>query len=150
MIIHISGFPGSGKTTLGNKLQQIFGKKVIVYDTDEFIQHHNDNGKKLLKLEKDIYSGKKKMKEYNILWKQIMKKSINDFIKKHPNKIIIFTGSLDNFSRKGLLYKIKADHKFILDVSLPIIMKRYYLRIYKTEQKITKKNIFLIFIFNIH
>ena len=150
MIIHISGFPGSGKTTLGNKLQQIFGKKVIVYDTDEFIQHHNDNGKKLLKLEKDIYSGKKKMKEYNILWKQIMKKSINDFIKKHPNKIIIFTGSLDNFSRKGLLYKIKADHKFILDVSLPIIMKRYYLRIYQTEQKITQKNIFLIFIFNIH
>ena len=77
MIIHISGFPGSGKTTLGNKLQQIFGKKVIVYDTDEFIQHHNDNGKKLLKLEKDIYSGKKKMKEYNILWKQIMKREMN-------------------------------------------------------------------------
>jgi uridine kinase len=46
MIIHISGFPGSGKTTLGNKIQKMLGKKVVVYDTDLFIQHHNDNGKK--------------------------------------------------------------------------------------------------------
>ena len=36
MIIHISGFPGSGKTTLGEKVQKMLGSKVIVYDTDLF------------------------------------------------------------------------------------------------------------------
>ena len=33
IIIHISGFPGSGKTTLGEKIKKIF-KNIIVYDTD--------------------------------------------------------------------------------------------------------------------
>ena len=45
MIIHISGFPSSGKTKLGEKLQKMFGTKVVVYDTDLFIQHNNNNGK---------------------------------------------------------------------------------------------------------
>ena len=54
MIIHISGFPGSGKTTLGDKLQKMFGNKIVVYDTDGFLQHHNKEGRQLLKLESDI------------------------------------------------------------------------------------------------
>jgi adenylylsulfate kinase-like enzyme len=42
IIIHISGFPGSGKTTLGEKIQKIF-KNTIVYDTDGFIQKKEKN-----------------------------------------------------------------------------------------------------------
>tara|TARA_B100000029_G_C17390437_1_gene893194 strand:- start:135 stop:719 length:585 start_codon:yes stop_codon:yes gene_type:complete len=139
MIIHISGFPGSGKTTLGEKIQKLFGSQIIVYDTDLFIQHNNDNGKKLLEIEKQIKTGTKRQKDYTSLWRKIIKKSINDIVKKYPNKPIIFVGSLDNFAPNNLIYKIKAEHKIVLDVPLYEIMKRYYLRIYKTEQTITKK-----------
>ena len=134
MIIHISGFPGSGKTTLGEKIQKIFGNNVIVYDTDNFIQHHNKAGKILLKLEKE-----EAFEEYYSMWKIIMDKSINNFVESHRNNNIIFVGSLDNFAPPNRIFKIKADHKIVLDVSLPEIMKRYYHRIYLTDHKATKK-----------
>jgi len=133
IIIHISGFPGSGKTTLGEKIKKIF-KNIIVYDTDGFIQHHTLEGKQLLKLESN-----KKFKEYKILWKKTIKNKINSFISKYKNKIIVFVGSLDNFAPSNTIYNIKADYKFCLDVSLNELMKRYYLRIYYMEQKSTKE-----------
>lgn len=133
IIIHISGFPGSGKTTLGEKIQQIF-KNIIVYDTDGFIQHHTKEGKQLLKLEAD-----KKFKEYKILWKNTIKNKISEFISKYQNKIIVFVGSLDNFAPSNTIYNIKADYKFLLDIPLDELMKRYYLRISLTEKNTTKK-----------
>jgi adenylate kinase family enzyme len=133
IIIHISGFPGSGKTTLGEKIQKIF-KNTIVYDTDGFIQHHTKEGKELLKLDNE-----KKSKEYKILWKETIENKINSFTSKYQNKIIVFVGSLDNFAPPNTIYNIKADYKFILDVPLNELMKRYYLRIYLMEQKSTKK-----------
>ena len=139
MIIHISGFPGSGKSKLGKKIKKIFGSKVIVYDTDQFIQHNNINGKRLLKIEKQIKSGEKKEKDYNILWKNIIKSCINDLVEKYPNKQIIFVGSLDNFSLKGEIYKINAKLKFILNIELSEILKRYYLRISEIDNNLTKK-----------
>ena len=133
IIIHISGFPGSGKTTLGDKIQQMF-KNIIVYDTDEFIQHHTKEGKKLLELEKN-----KKIKEYKTLWKNTIQNKINEFISKYQNKIIVFVGSLDNFAPSNTIYNIKADYKFLLDIPLDELMKRYYLRIYLEEQNRTKE-----------
>jgi len=79
IIIHISGYPGSGKTTLGEKLQKIFKNKVITYDTDNFIQAYTKEGKKLLKIEQEIYQGKKTNKDYKDLWKQTIKNKINEF-----------------------------------------------------------------------
>tara|TARA_Y100000389_G_C17244196_1_gene404723 strand:- start:76 stop:657 length:582 start_codon:yes stop_codon:yes gene_type:complete len=139
MIVHISGFPGSGKTTLGEKIQKIYGSKIIVYDTDHFIQHNNNNGKALLKVEKDMKTGKKTQKDYNTLWEKTIKESINKFIKIHTDKPIIFVGSLDNFAPIGANYSPPVDYKYILDVPLYEIMRRYYLRIYKTEQELTEK-----------
>jgi len=133
IIIHISGFPGSGKTTLGEKIKKIF-KNIIVYDTDGFIQHHTLEGKKLLKLDKE-----QKWKEYKSFWKETIKNKINEFISKYQNKIIVFVGSLDNFAPPNTIYNIKADYKFILDIPLNELMKRYYLRIYYMEQKSTKE-----------
>jgi len=133
IIIHISGFSGSGKTTLGEKIQKIF-KNTIVYDTDGFIQHHTKEGKELLKIDNE-----KKWKEYKILWKETIENKINSFTSKYQNKIIVFVGSLDNFAPPNTIYNIKADYKFILDVPLNELMKRYYLRIYLMEQKSTKK-----------
>jgi len=138
IIVHISGFPGSGKTTLGEKLQKKF-KNIIVYDTDGFIQHHTKEGKQLLKIEKDILNNKKTNKDYKDLWKKTIKNKIDDFISKYNNKIIVFVGSLDNFAPPNTIYNINANYKFVLDVPLDELMKRYYLRISKMEQKLTKK-----------
>ena len=118
IIIHISGFPGSGKTTLGEKIQKIFKNKVVVYDTDNFIQGYTEEGKKLLKVEQDIKLGKKTWKEHEILWNQTIKNKIEEFVKQHPNKVIVFVGSLDNFAPPNTIYKIKADYKYLLDVPL--------------------------------
>lgn len=67
-----------------------------------------------------------------------MKKSIDEFVNKHRNKLIVFVGSLNNFSSPLGIYNISADYKFVLDVPLYEIMRRYYLRICETEQKSTK------------
>ena len=39
-IIHISGTTGSGKTTLGNKLKETFGSKIIVKDLDHIFNEY--------------------------------------------------------------------------------------------------------------
>ena len=140
MIIHISGFPGSGKTTLGEKIQKKYGSKVIIYDTDGFIQHNTPEGKKLLKLENEISKGNAKWSDHKKIWKETLKNKIEEFINKYPNKIIVFVGSLDNFAPPNTIYNINADIKFVLDVPLTELMKRYYLRIYLTEHKISKQN----------
>jgi adenylate kinase family enzyme len=83
----------SGKTTLGNKIKKIFGPRVIVYDTDNFIQPNTIEGKQLLKLEKEIYEGKKNWIIHKKLWKNTIKTKINEFVSKYSNKIIVFVGS---------------------------------------------------------
>ena len=132
MIIHISGFPGSGKTTLGDKIQRLF-KNIVVYDTDMFIQHHTREGKQLLSLERANED-----KKYKILFMETMKNKIKEFIDQHQGKTIIFVGSLDNFAPPGVIYKIAANYKFVLNVPLNELMKRYYLRIYKSDQDMSK------------
>ena len=136
-IIHISGFPGSGKSTLGDKLQSMFGKKVAVYDTDNFIQHHTKEGKQLLAIEKSILAkdSTKTPKDYKVLWRRTIKNKIDEFVSNNKNKIIIFVGSLDNFSWKGEIYDIHAEHKILLDIKLDELMKRYYLRLSKRDAK---------------
>ncbi len=138
-IIHISGFPGSGKSTLGELIQKKF-KNVIVHDTDEFIQHHTKEGKMLLKLEKEIDNREKTLKDYKSLWKEIIKEKIDNFISRYQDKIIVFVGSLDNFAPSNTIYNIEANYKFLLDIPLDELLKRYYLRIYLTEQKRTKQS----------
>ena len=138
IIIHVSGYPGSGKTTLGEKLEKLY-KNIIVYDTDGFIQHHTKEGKQLLKIEKDILNNKKTNKDYKDLWKKTIKNQIDKFISKYNTKIIVFVGSLDNFAPPNTIYNINANYKFVLDVPLNELMKRYYLRISQMEQKSTKK-----------
>jgi adenylate kinase family enzyme len=132
MLIHISGFPGSGKTTLGEKIQRLF-KNTVVYDTDLFIQHHTAEGKQLLALERA-----NKDAEYKVLFTNTMCKKIKEFVDRHPNKTIILVGSLDNFAPEGVIYKLAANYKFVLNVPLAELMKRYYLRIYKTDQAMSK------------
>ncbi len=84
-------------------------------------------------------TGKKTQKDYNTLWRKTIKESINKFIKEHADKPIIFVGSLDNFAPMDANYSPPVDYKYILDVPLYEIMKRYYQRLYKQDQDWTKK-----------
>ncbi len=132
MIIHISGTSGSGKTTLGNDLKKKYKSKVVVIDTDSFIQHGTKEAKILQKI--------KNPKEYKKQWKNIIKAKIDEYINKYPNKNIIFTGLLNNWAIDDEPYKMHIHcHKFFIKIPLAEIIKRYYLRIYLTEQSVTKK-----------
>ena len=44
------------------------------------------------------------------MWLQILNDKIKNFINKHPNKIIIFTGVLDNFSPDGTIFELDANY----------------------------------------
>ena len=141
MIIHICGPSGSGKTTLGNKLKKKYGNKIVVKDLDdlrdEFIKS---------------YYGVKRWTFINVRKYQ---KYINDYIKKHSKKTIIFVGLNDNiFGRnKELYYNIHSDYNFYIDIDDNVIItqkcERFILEflpeILKHKKKdITENNIFFI------
>jgi adenylate kinase family enzyme len=135
-IIHISGTSGSGKTTLGNYLQKKL-KNAKVYDTDNFIQHDTKEGKLLNKIAKT-----ENKKEYIKIWKKIIRDKIDRIIEDNLNKcsVIIFVGLLNNWAWNNTPYNLHIQcEKYFLDVSLPEIIKRYYLRIFKTEQEVSVK-----------
>ena len=67
MIIHISGAPGSGKTTIGLKLKKYYKTKVIVKDLDDLFAE-------FMKLNTNKFSSKN------------YQKFIDDFINKHNKK----------------------------------------------------------------
>ncbi len=140
IVVHVSGFPGSGKTTLGNKIQKMFKNKVVVFDTDGFIQPDTPEGKRLIKMETEFYNGKRTdWNEHRALWKATLKRKIEEFIAHHPNKVIVFVGSLDNFAPPNTIYPIDADYKFVLDVPLDQLMMRYFFRIYLGDKEVTAK-----------
>lgn len=133
--IHISGFPGSGKTTLGQLLAKTFKTKVQIVETDDFIQHHTKEGKRLLKLQKQITDKKEDKTQYNKVWREILVKKFQEVLEKSSASVIVFVGSLDNFSLGGKLFWPKVDHKLLLNVELPELLQRYYTRIGTEEEK---------------
>lgn len=133
-IIHISGFPGSGKTTLGVKIKKKF-PNLVVKDTDDFIQHHTKEGKILLRLEKEIDQGKKTISDYKNAWLEIIADQIDNFISQYNNQVIILVGSLDNFAPPGLIFNVAADYKFLLDIPMQELFRRYYTRLSEQDEK---------------
>ena len=117
VIMHISGPPASGKTTLGQLIEETFGSSgVIVIDTDEFI-HGNLNSKDLSD------------------WVSILDKKFTNVIKKHSDDgtiLIIFVGVLENFGPKEdvAMYELKhVDVKFYLHIPTVILIQQFYRRI---------------------
>ena len=107
MIIHISGAPGIGKSTLGMKLKKYYKTKVIVKDLDDLFAE-------FMKLNTTKFSSKK------------YQNFINDFINKHNNKSIIFVG-LNSEHLTNKFYKIQPDYKFYIDLPVDINLKRHFL-----------------------
>jgi len=130
-IIHIAGSPGSGKTTLGEKLAALYPDKIAVKDTDEFIQHNMPSGQKLREFREskdyDTY-------EYERMRTKIIDNAVNEFIAQNPNKIIVFTGLMDHFGPRdrNVLYEFKNIYKrFYLDIPIAKLLEQYYTRVCK-------------------
>lgn len=120
-IIHISGAPGSGKTTLGLKLAKRFGTTIVVKDTDDFHYKFDNNstqneGPKYLK-----YVGAE----------------IQSFIKQHRKRPIVFVGILSvKVGNRTYMVKIRdATHLFFINVPDAVLLEQSYSRIVKIGKK---------------
>jgi len=111
MIIHISGASGSGKTTLGNKLKEQFKNKIVVKDIDEL---RSDFIKK--------YYGDKK---FDIIDKIEYQNYIDNFVKTHLSKPLIFVG-LNSMPwwHKNHYYNIHSTYNYFIDLDDETIIKQ--------------------------
>jgi thymidylate kinase len=108
MIIHISGAPGSGKTTIGLKLKKYYKTKVVVKDLDDLFSEF---------MKSNI--GKFSSKKYQ--------KFIDIFIESNNKKSIVFVG-LNSEHLTDTFYELNPDYKFYIDLSVDINVKRHFLR----------------------
>jgi len=96
VIIHISGPPGSGKTTLGNKLKEQFKSKIVVKDLDILREEHI----------KKTYDTSKGWSVDEVKYQNF----IDHFIQKQKNPII-FVGLNDNpHGSKNIYYDIYSKY----------------------------------------
>jgi adenylate kinase family enzyme len=111
IIIHISGVSGAGKTTLGNKLKDQIKDKIVVKDIDDL---RRDFIKK--------YYGDKK---FDIIDKVEYQKYIDNFVKKHSSKPLIFVG-LNNMPWWHInhYYDMHSTHNFFIDLDDETIIKQ--------------------------
>lgn len=114
-VIHISGPSGAGKTTLGNKLKYKYNEKIVVKDIDDlrydFIKKEYKNFK-IDKWNADKYQ-----------------KFIDEFVKKHNKKPIIFVG-LNHMPwwNKNLYYDMHPKYKYYIKLSNDIIFEQKCIR----------------------
>jgi len=126
MIIHVSGASGSGKTTLGNKLKEQFKNKIEVKDIDvlrkEFI--------------KEYYGDKK----FDIIDKIEYQNFIDNFVKKHSKKPLIFVG-LNNMPwwHPNHYYNMHSNYNYYIDLDDTTILiqkcRRLFLNLANNDKK---------------
>jgi adenylate kinase family enzyme len=120
MIIQITELPGSGKTTLSNKIAKKY-KHTIVIDTDDI---NDPNNLKLLKSYSSLSDEKKNKKFYKEL--AIMNKNkVDKIIKNNKDKNIIIAG----FFHLGMQHLEKKINKgYAIDISPEKLWRQYNLR----------------------
>ena len=140
LIIHIAGTPGSGKTTLGKKLNQIYNNQIFVYDTDDFFNYTEEE-------KNQLFNEMITKEQYLEIWTKIISKKLNKLIHDNANeKIIVLTGILTAFGQKWCpLFDVGADYRFMIKISLEEVIKRYYTRVCKNEEwkEIVNLNIYV-------
>lgn len=104
---HISGYPGSGKTTLSLELSERY-YDIAVKDTDDFIEGIDPD----LPLDKI---------------NKIMKHKLDTFIKKNVGKKVVLVGFFTLLD--------KTENKFFLNTSLEISSKRVVARLLNDPEK---------------
>lgn len=132
-IIHISGMPGSGKSTLGEKIAHTFvNSDVRVIDTDDLIVRNTPNGNELLELEKLSQQQDPGGLKYNTRWREIFSHEIQWNIDKSNEdgmKILVFVGILDHFGHQNDPIEIRnATHRYYIDISTQQLLFQFYTR----------------------
>ncbi len=134
-IIHISGFPGVGKTTLAADISArcaIEGKRACFHETDLFIQHHLTTGKMLLAIDA-LTNGINDEILYQAAFEHILDYSIQNAMNvavSQGNTSLVLTGLLDNFAADGFMpYTLPVPHIGIwLSLDMARALKQYYQR----------------------
>jgi tRNA uridine 5-carbamoylmethylation protein Kti12 len=111
LIIHISGASGSGKTTLGNKLKQQFKNEIVVKDIDD--------------LRRDFIKKQYGDKKFDIIDKLEYQIYIDNFVKKHSLKPLIFVG-LNNMPwwHNNHYYDMHSTYNYFIDLDDETIIKQ--------------------------
>lgn len=125
MIIHISGAPGSGKTTIGNWIQNNF-KNTIVHDIDDLYN------KIIMK------KSKENIKNFSKTIVTDFQKYIDNIISRNKNKNLVFVGlnypdpriELHNkeIFLKPFKLNMRSDYNFYIDIPIHQIIKQYFKR----------------------
>ena len=112
IIIHISGVSGSGKTTLGNKLTEQFKNKIVVKDIDD--------------LRRDFIKKNYGNKKFDIIDKVEYQKYIDNFVKKHASKPLIFVGLNNHMPwwHNNHYYNMHSIHNYFIDLDDETIIKQ--------------------------
>jgi adenylate kinase family enzyme len=125
IIVHISGAPGSGKTTLGKQLSKIKRSNVVIKDLDDLFDEF---------MEKIKYRfDSKKYQKY-----------IMSFLTKYSKqkKNIILVGLNQDKGHTNKLYNLNATHKFYIDIEPEVLLERLFYReivqIYRHRKNIWK------------
>lgn len=121
MIIHISGTPAIGKTTLGKMLKRKY-KKLVIFDTDDLLTAQDEKT-----IEKST-----SMKNKKKTWNKITTDKLKKLFKKNEDKCLVIVGNLlgpDNtYYVLDDQYNGKNVYRILYDVPLKLAIKRYYER----------------------
>ena len=117
-IIHISGASGSGKSFLGDQLKAKFGNKIVVKDIDalrmDFIKKHY----------RDL-CGDPPCFNFGVIDKAGYQVYIDDFVKKHTSKPLVFVG-LNHMPwwHKNHYYDMHSTEKYFIDLDDKTLLKQ--------------------------
>ena len=124
-VIHISGVPGSGKTTLGEFITAQNISSVAVVDTDTLIEHNTPNGDILTSLEAGPYD------VYKQTWRAIFSAEISKAIEKSNASTVVFVGILDHWGGPDAepVQMTQATHRFYIDIPRARLLYQFYSRL---------------------
>jgi hypothetical protein len=120
IVIHISGASGAGKTTLGKKLSDKFGKKIIVKDVDDLRKEFVEK----------TYGGYDKMWNIkNFIWDhEAYQLYIDKFVKKQTKPLVFVGLNHMPWWNKNLYYNMHSYYNYYIEIDDMMVVKQKCIR----------------------